>query len=107
MSRVIANERLVVREKLSALYQDKLTDATARTDALLKSRLASLDAIAPAANPYPLFRQLVLENNIQGVVIWDKDGSLVYPQATLGPGNTVSSSSPLTEAWQQEFAKKD
>jgi len=32
MSRVIANERLVVRQKLTALYQDKLTDASAKTE---------------------------------------------------------------------------
>ena len=36
MSRVIANERLVVRQKLTALYQDKLTDASAKTESIVR-----------------------------------------------------------------------
>ena len=60
MSRVIANERLVVQEKLRVLYQDKLTEATARTGSLCSSRIAALDKIKPGPNPYSLFRRLVL-----------------------------------------------
>jgi hypothetical protein len=94
MSRVITNERLVVRQKLSALYQDKLTDATARTESLYQSWLDSLDKTRPEANPYWLLRQLVLENNIQGVVVWDQAGSITYPRATAVLGNDVSHDNP-------------
>ncbi len=107
MSRVIANERLVVRQKLSALYQDKLTDASARTGALFTNRLASLDNIKPDANPYAAFRRLVLENNFQGLVIWNADGNVVYPRTGEVLGNDVSAGSPLASAWHEEFAKRD
>lgn len=107
MSRVIANERLVVRQKLSALYQDKLTDASVRTGTLFTNRLAALDHLKPEANPYAAFRRLVLENNFQGLVIWNADGAVVYPRTGELLGNDVSAGSPLAGAWHEEFAKRD
>jgi len=106
MSRVVANERLVVRQKLAALYQDKLADATARTETLSTVWLAGLDKIKPATNPYSIFRRLVLEDNFQGVVVWDTDGALVYPPSADVAGSGVPSDSPLADAGQQEFAKE-
>jgi signal transduction histidine kinase len=105
MSRVVANERLVVREKLAALYQDKLADATAKTESLYTDRLASLDKIKPAANPYLLFRRLVLEENFQGVVVWDVDGSIVYPQSADVAGDDAPADGLLADARQQEFSR--
>jgi signal transduction histidine kinase len=107
MSRVIANERLVVRQKLSALYQDKLTEASGKTGTLFTNRLATLDKLKPEANPYAAFRRLVLENNFQGLVIWNADGAVVYPRTGELLGNDVSTGSPLASAWHEEFAKRD
>jgi signal transduction histidine kinase len=107
MSRVIANERLVVRQKLSALYQDKLTEASGKTGALFTNRLAALDNLKPEANPYAAFRRLVLENNFQGLVIWNADGAVVYPRTGELLGNDFSAGSPLAGAWHEEFAKRD
>ncbi len=107
MSRVIADERLVVQQKLASLYQDKLNDATAATRDLCATRLAALDQIPPPANPYPLLRRLVLEENFQGVVIWDADGALKYP---LSADPVVADAPPdslLAGAMEQEFAKTD
>lgn len=106
MSRVIANERLVVPQKLAALYKDKLADATARTESLYAAQLAYLDAIKPGANPYSLFRRLVLEDNVQGAVLWDENGVLQYPKAADVTGDNLVSDNPLAEAWQLEFAKQ-
>jgi len=109
MSRVIANERLAVQEKLRVLYQDKLTEATTRTEALFSSQIASLEPLKPdldLQNPYARFRRLVLENNFQGVVVWDVDGSLQYPQTGSPLGNQVSTDHPLADAWQLEFTQR-
>jgi signal transduction histidine kinase len=106
MSRVVANERLVVQQKLAALYQDKLADATAKTESLCAARLASLDRIKPFANPYSLFRRLVLEEGFQGVVVWGSDGSAVYPHLEDLAGNDAPSDSLLADARQQEFARE-
>jgi signal transduction histidine kinase len=107
LSRVVANERLVIHQKLAALYQDKLAAATARTESLCAARLAILDKIKPGTNPYTLFRRLVLEENFQGVVVWGADGSLSYPRSSEVAGNDAPSDSSLTEAWQLEFASQD
>jgi len=107
MSRVIANERLVVRQKLTALYQDKLTEASVRTAALFSNRLAVVARLAPEANPYASFRRLVLENNCQGVVLWNADGEIGYPRTAAALGNDVSAGNPLAGAWNAEFAQRD
>lgn len=106
MSRVIANERLVVGQKLSALYQDKLADATAKTSTLFKNKLSELHNTTPTANPYAVFRRQILENNFQGLVCWDANGAIVYPRTDNTLGNTVSTGNPLADAWEEEFAKK-
>jgi signal transduction histidine kinase len=106
MSRVIANERLVVRQKLTALYQDKLAEASAKTESLFTSRLAGLGKINLAGNPYSFFRRLILEDNFQGVVLWNADGSVLYPQAAVVTGDDPSSGNPLAGAWREEFANK-
>jgi len=107
MSRVIANERLVVRQKLTALYQDKLADATAKTESVFANRLVDLDKINPAGNPYAFFRQLVLENNFEGMVLWNADGAVIYPRAAGVLGIDSSSHNPLAGAWHEEYADKN
>ena len=104
MSRVIANERLVVQQKLAVLYQDKLADALAKTTSLCRTRVDSLDKLKPTGNPYALFRRVALEPDFQGLVVWGPDGSVVYPQTASVPGNDVLTDSPLGAAWREEFA---
>ena len=106
MSRVIANERLVVQQKLAALYQDKLTDALAKTESLYRARVDSLDKLRPTANPYALFRRVVLESEFQGLVVWAPDGSVVFPQSASVLGNDALADSPLAAAWREEFANR-
>ena len=107
LSRVVANERLVIHQKLASLYQDKLEAATARTESLCAGRLAILDQIKPATNPYALFRRLVLEENFQGVLVWDANGNLSYPRSTEVAGNDAGADNSLTDAWQLEFARQN
>jgi len=107
MSRVIANERLVVQEKLRVLYRDRLVEATAKADSVFETRLDGLNAIDPPGNPYALFNRMVLEEHLQGVVIWDADGGIVYPQTAASLGNDFSTRRELAEAWNAEFARRD
>jgi signal transduction histidine kinase len=107
MSRVIANERLVVPQKLAALYKDKLTEATGRTERLYAEQLARLEKLTPGTNPYCLFRRLVLENYAEGIVLWDEGGVAQYPRVADVTGNDVATGNPLAEAWQLEFVKKE
>jgi signal transduction histidine kinase len=105
MSRVIANERLVVGQKLAVLYQDKLADATVRTESLHRAGLAQLDKLKSSTNPYPLFKKLILEDGFEGMAIWDNQGTVVYPRTADALGNRISTDNPLADAWQLEFAR--
>lgn len=107
MNRVIANERLVVREKLRVLYQDKLADATTETASVLQKQTASLDHFPESVTAYALFRPLVLEKNIRGLLIWDNGGALVYPDVSAQMDDVPLLESPLASAWRNEFALKE
>ena len=106
MSRVVANERLVVREKLAALYQDKLLDAAVKTEALCAERTKALDEIKSTSNPYSILTRLVLEKDFQGVVVLNTDGTVVYPASVNVVVGEVRPDSPLANAWQLEFTAR-
>jgi len=107
ISRVVSNERLVIREKLSAVYQDKLAEAARKTSETCAARLNALDRIKPATNPYSLFTQLVLEHNFEGAVILDESDAVVYPTSADVVGQTSIADSRLTAARQLEFNNRD
>jgi signal transduction histidine kinase len=106
MSRVVANERLVTREKLAALYQGRLIDAAAETETLYAERSKALDEIRPTSNPYSILTQLVLENSFQGVIVLDADGAVVYPTSVNVAVGVVRPDGPLADAWQLEFTAR-
>jgi signal transduction histidine kinase/tetratricopeptide (TPR) repeat protein len=106
MSRVVANERLATREKLASLYQDKLVNAADKTEAILATKLKTLDKTESAANPYSIFKQLVLDSNFQGVVVQDAAGKTIYPVQDNIAGSEMIQNSPLAEARKTEFAQK-
>ena len=104
MTRAVANERLVTRQKLAPYFQDKLAVAGVKTADRFNSFTNALDGIRPTGNPYAAFHQ-ALEQDLLGVVVWDEYGSLTYPQSTDALGDIVSQG-PLAAAWQLEFAAK-
>ncbi len=106
MSRVVANERLVVREKLAAIYQDKLLDVADKTEALCADKTKILDEIQPASNPYSTLTKLVLENGFQGVIVLDADGAVVYPTSVNVALGQVRPDGPLADARQLEFTAR-
>jgi signal transduction histidine kinase len=103
MSRVVANERLAAKEKLAALYQDKLLDAAAKTETICTAKVNTLGKIRPAGNPYSIFTQLVLENDFQGVLVLDTSGAIVYPASVNVVGGSMRPDNSLAEARQFEF----
>jgi signal transduction histidine kinase/tetratricopeptide (TPR) repeat protein len=106
MSRVVANERMATREKLASLYQDKLNNAVGKIEAICAVKISDLDRIEPQDNPYTTFKQLVLDNNFQGVVIQDSAGNTIYPVGGSVTGSEMIQNSSLAEARKLEFAQK-
>lgn len=106
MSRVVANERLVARQKLAALYQDKLVETAAKVQATLSNRIATVARAGVSSNSYALFRQLVLSGGFEGLLIWNSSGSGVYPDSASAMSIPIAPDSALEEAWQLEFARQ-
>ena len=108
MSRVVANERLVVQQKLATIYQATLQDAGEQVRQQIHARLDTFSETNRAMDPYGLLRQLVLKEHFQGVVIWNLDGERVYP-STHVPSfpNDPSLDASMAAAWQVEFVEQD
>ena len=104
MSRVIANERLVVRQKLTALYQDKLADASAKTGILVhqparrprqnKSGGKSLFVFPASHSGRQLSRRRVVERRRVGPSIRRRLASwaMICPRATRWPARGTKNS---------------
>ncbi|MBN2686138.1 MAG: GHKL domain-containing protein, partial [Pontiellaceae bacterium] len=107
MSRVVINERLVIRQKLETLYEGELKEASAQARHQLHVRLDALNSTDWAQNPNGLLRRLVLKEHFQGVFIWSPDGSPAPPSAGDPSASNVLSEEQLNAAWQLEFVEKD
>jgi len=106
MSRAVSNERLVIREKLAAIYQDKLLLAGQKTAQTCAAYAGTLDKIDFNANPYSLFKQLVLEHNFDGAVIFDSKLAVKYPVSGDVMADIARQDIALADARQLEFVGK-
>ncbi len=108
MSRVVANERLVIRQKMASFYQRQLEDASAQVKRSVNERFAEIDRADWSSDPYGLFRRLVLKEHFQGVVVWSREGTLIYP--STGDSYLYGDPSfkrPLDTARELEFVEQD
>ncbi|MGB7581096.1 MAG: HAMP domain-containing sensor histidine kinase, partial [Sedimentisphaerales bacterium] len=106
MSRAVSNERLVIREKLAAIYQDKLTQAGQKAAETCAANISILDKTGQNANPYSLFKQLVLEHNFEGVVAFDSKSAVVYPVLGDIISDTTQQDNDFASARQLEFTNR-
>ena len=87
MSQALRNERLAVRQKLSAVYQQRLEILSKRIDDLWSARISVIEGeTAVQRQPIEIFDRLSGsdsgpdEPNIcNAVIIYDRNGKLVYP----------------------------
>ena len=107
MSRAVANERLVIRQKLAALYEGRLMEAGELAAGRIARQLEELDRREWTQDPYGLLEGLVLEKGFQGVVVWGPDGLPVFPSTGSLPDSNDEMSAPLSEAWNLEFNDKE
>ncbi len=103
MSRAVSNERLVIREKLAAIYQDKLALANQKAAETCAANISILDKTGQNENPYSLFKQLVLEHNFEGVVAFDSKSAVIYPVPGDIISDTAQQDNDFAAARQLEF----
>lgn len=114
MSQAVRNERLAVRQKLSAVYQNRLETINKRVDDLWAARIDVLEKqVAAGHQPVEIFERIVGTNNkvnepniCDAVIIYDGNGRLIYP---VNAGQDYPGEYPpeFNLAWNAEFINED
>ncbi len=113
MSQAVRNERLAVKQKLTDIYQQRLDTLGKNVDDLWLDRINSVRQKAAECQGVEIFGLFAGGDdgtddlyNCDAVVIYDSNGTLVYP---LAGGADYPSELPeeFNKAWAAEFIEKD
>ncbi|OHB85163.1 MAG: hypothetical protein A2Z38_12275 [Planctomycetes bacterium RBG_19FT_COMBO_48_8] len=113
MNQAVKNDRLAVRQKLTDVYQLRLDTLSKRVDDLWSGRINSVRQKAADYQGVEMFDLLTGKDRgadglpiCNAVVIYDSNGTLVYPVAG---GTDYPSELPeeFNKAWAAEFIEKD
>ena len=113
MNQAVRNDRLAVRQKLTDVYQLRLDTLSKRVDDLWSGRINSVRQKAADYQGVEMFDLLTGKDRgadglpiCNAVVIYDSNGTLVYPVAG---GTDYPSELPeeFNKAWAAEFIEKD
>jgi len=103
INQAVKNERLAVRQKLVAAYQDKLEAATQKTADTWSKHLEFLNSIEADAHPCKTFVSLVIDNKYNGLIVYDAKGPLIYPTMFNDSSSAKEMAEVFDQAWQLEF----
>jgi signal transduction histidine kinase len=114
MSEAVRNERLAVKQKLSAVYRKRLETLSDRIDGLWSARIDIIEKEAAARHePVRIFDRIVgrdarpyAPNICDAVVIYDENGRLLYP-VTAGQDHPGEFPPEFNPAWNAEFIEED
>gem|GEM_PF-192017 len=113
MNQAVKNDRLAVRQKLTDVYQLRLDTLSKKVDDLWSGRINSVRQKAVECQGVEMFDLLTGRDRgadglriCDAVVIYDSNGTLVYPVAG---GTDYPSELPeeFNKAWAAEFIEKD
>jgi signal transduction histidine kinase len=107
MSQAVKNERLVVRQKLVTLYQDKLSETIQKTNKRWSGNCMFLDTGTPTTEPYEMLISAVDKDCCDGMIIYDNTGKRIYPSLATGKDGITEPSKIFSEAWEMEFIQRD
>ncbi len=100
MIAAMRNERYAVREKLSQAYQVSLGEAQKAIDRYWDGRADLLNAL-PGEGPGETFKRLTASGLVDGCVIFDDEGNLVYPNAAAAPRRPATSPHSDEAGWER------
>jgi len=114
MSRVVKNERLAVKQKLTDVYTQRLEKLSASIDELWSARIEIIEQqAATQQQPVKMFELITGRDTRAGssktcdsIIIFDSKRRLIYPITGDG-GRPEELSEEFNEAWSVEFAHED
>ena len=109
MSEAMRNERLAVRQKLTAVYQGQLLAIERRLQSFWQAKEAALASVDAGAAASEIFARLVRTGVADSVIVYDSSGQVRYPADPKLYANNIGAdeSEAWLGAWQLEFERTD
>src|SRR6266496_6356243 len=98
MGAAMRNERLATRQKLAEAYRVQLSVSQARLQQYWREMAEALDKSVEATPAPALFAKCVESGLVDGVVIFDEVGRVIYPNAPSAAGSDFGELEPQ---WQE------
>jgi signal transduction histidine kinase len=106
MSQAVKNVQLAARQKLIAVYEDKLAKASQETNENRSKHFEQLDRLIDQNTPSETFSEL-FKADYYSVIVYDEQGRRLYPLISADVNTPVEPVEEFSDAWQLEFAEKD
>ena len=108
MTEAIRNERLAVRQKLTAVYHDQLVALEKRLRGSWEDKQAALESVDSGVPPAQVFAELVRSGVADSVIVYDASGRPEYPATPeLQTVDAAADSAEWLEARRLEFEAFD
>jgi signal transduction histidine kinase len=105
MSQAVKNVQLAARQKLMAVYEDKLADASRETNESWAKELERLDKLIDQDLPSGVFDSLSKAQEYS-VIVYDENGRRFYPSISTDVKLPVEPAEEFAEAWKLEFTRR-
>jgi signal transduction histidine kinase/tetratricopeptide (TPR) repeat protein len=101
MNKVVQNERLVVRQKLTLFYKGRLAEAIDQANAGWTDYYRHLERKS-SVHPYRQFASAVSQDGYAGLVVYDGAGQRLYPLISTDDEALARPSEAFADAWEME-----
>ncbi|MHC4396411.1 MAG: sensor histidine kinase [Planctomycetota bacterium] len=109
MTQAVKNERLAVRQKLVAVYEDRLVKTTKQINDVWSRSPVFLTGRNVSTEPYQVFISAVVyqDRDYDGLLIYDNAGERVYPLLSSDVDIDIEPAEFFSEAWKLEFTEQN
>ena len=102
MNEVVKNERLVVRQKLTTVYKNRLAEVADKVSRQWADSCRQWGRRS-SVPPYRQFVSAVVQNNCEGLLIYDDAGERLYPVISTDADTLARPSEGFRDVWEIEF----
>jgi signal transduction histidine kinase/tetratricopeptide (TPR) repeat protein len=105
MNKVVQNERLVVRQKLTLFYKGRLAEALERANTRWTESCRHLERRS-SVHPYRQFAAAVGQEGYAALVVYDATGQRLYPVISTDTDTLARPSEAFADAWEMESVSR-
>jgi signal transduction histidine kinase len=102
MNEVVKNERLVVRQRLTTFYKNRLAEVAVKVGDQWADSCRQLER-RPSVHPYRQFVSATGQNGYEALLVYDDAGRRLYPVVSTDAGTLARPSEDFRDVWEMEF----